>query len=162
SERRLAEIEAPYKASIQECNTRRFSLVESLRRCASDWHPKLDEPVRLSGLPIINVVLREHIKADISTFGVVALSVFTLTLFAIYRRPRWVTFPMLSCILPVLLMLALMVVMGKKMTVITSNMPVLLFVLTLPYTVYFIERYLERRAIDPSEDPVVTTTRAPL
>jgi predicted RND superfamily exporter protein len=52
--------------------------------------------------------------------------------------------------------------MGKKMTVITSNMPVLLFVLTLPYTVYLIERYLERRALYPSEDPKETSTRAPM
>jgi predicted RND superfamily exporter protein len=162
SAQRLAEIEAPYQASIQEDNIRRAALVDALRRSAAEWRPKLDEPVRLSGLPIINIVLKEHIKADLSTFGIVALSVFTLTFFAIYRRPRWVAFPIASCVLPVLLMLALMVLMGKKMTVITSNMPVLLFVLTLPYTVYFIERYLERRSADPAEDPVVTTTRAPL
>jgi uncharacterized protein len=159
---RLREIEEPYRASIQETNVRRGALVEALRRCGVEWRPKLDEPIRLSGLPIINVVLKEHIKADIGTFGVVALSVFSLTFFAVYRKLRWVAFPILSCVLPVVLMLGLMVLMGKKMTVITSNMPVLLFVLTLPYTVYFIERFLERRATDPSEDPVVSTTRAPL
>jgi predicted RND superfamily exporter protein len=160
--RRLAEIESPYQAAIQETNARRNAMVEALRRRAAEWRPKLDESVRMSGLPIINVVLKEHIKADIGTFGVVALSVFSLTFFAVYRKPRWVAFPIVTCILPVVLMLGLMVLMGKKMTVITSNMPVLLFVLTLPYTVYFIERYLERRSGNPSEDPVVTTTRAPL
>jgi predicted RND superfamily exporter protein len=159
---RLREIEAPYQAAIQETNIRRSALVEAIRRRAAEWRPKLDEPVRLSGLPIINIVLKEHIRADISTFGIVALTVFTLTFFAVYRRARWVVFPIVSCVLPVLMMLALMVVMGKKMTVITSNMPVLLFVLTLPYTVYFIERYLERRSADPAEDPAVTATRAPL
>src|SRR5689334_2750961 len=160
--RRLAEIEAPYQAGIQETNARRNALVDGLRRCAAEWRPKLDESVRLSGLPIINVVLKEHIKADIGTFGIVALSVFSLTFFAVYRKPRWVAFPIVSCVLPVVLMLGLMVLMGKKVTVITSNIPVLLFVLTLPYTVYFIERYLERRTADPAEDPVVSTTRAPL
>ncbi|MBI3858204.1 MAG: MMPL family transporter, partial [Planctomycetes bacterium] len=160
--RRLAEIEAPYQASIQENNLRRRAMVEGIRRCAAEWRPKLDEPVRLSGLPIINVVLREHIKSDIGTFGVVALSVFTATFFAVYRKARWVVFPILCCILPVVLMLGLMVLLGYKVTVITSNMPVLLFVLTLPYTVYFIERYLERRALDPAEDPRITSTRAPL
>lgn len=160
--RRLAEIEGPYQASIHENNLRRTALVGALRRCAALWRPKLDEPVRLSGLPIINIVLREHIKADIGTFGIVALSVFTLTFLVIYRRLRWVAFPITTCVLPVILMLALMVVLNYKVTVITSNMPVLLFVLTLPYTVYFIERYLERRANDPAEDPRVTSTRAPM
>jgi uncharacterized protein len=162
SARRLAEIEGPYQAAIQENNRRRTALVEALRALAAEIRPKLDEPVRMSGMPIINIVLREHIKADISTFGVVSFAVFTLTFLAIYRRPRWVAFPILSCILPVVMMLALMVVMGKKVTVITSNMPVLLFVLTLPYTVYLIERYLERRAVNPSEAPDETATRAPM
>lgn len=162
TERRIEEIRAPYQAAIQENNVRRNALVHALRGAAAAWRPKLDEPVRLSGIPIINVVLREHIKADITTFGIVSLSVFTITFFAVYRRFRWVVFPILSCVIPVVLMLGLMVVLGKKMTVITSNMPVLLFVLTLPYTVYLIERYLERRALNPAEDPKETSTRAPM
>ncbi len=160
--RRIAEIRGPYQAAIQENNVRRAALVEALRKTAASWQPKLDGPVRLSGLPIINTNLREHIKADISTFGVVSLTVFTLTFLVVYRRFRWVAFPIVTCIIPVVLMLGLMVLMGKKMTVITSNMPVLLFVLTLPYTVYLIERYLERRALNPAEDPVETTARAPM
>jgi predicted RND superfamily exporter protein len=161
TQRRIAEIEKPYQEAIQENNRRRLLLVDGVRRLGAEFRPRLDEPLRLSGLPIINVVLREHIKADIGMFGVVSLSVFSLTFLGIYRRLRWVVFPIATCVLPVILMLALMVVLGKKMTVITSNMPVLLFVLTLPYTVYFIERYLERRALDPAEDPKVTSTRAP-
>jgi len=160
--RRLAEVEGPYQAAIQETNRRRNALVDAIRRLAVDYRPKLDETVRLSGLPIINVVLREHIKSDIATFGIVALSVFTLTFLAVYRRARWVAFPILSCILPVVMMLGLMVILNYKMTVITSNMPVLLFVLTLPYTVYFIERYLERRSVHPDEDAATTSTTAPL
>ncbi|NIP98148.1 MAG: hypothetical protein GWO24_33885, partial [Akkermansiaceae bacterium] len=42
----------------------------------------------------------------------------------------------------------------------TSNMPVLLFVLMLPYNVYFIERYRERRAHAPDEDGLVSTFAA--
>ncbi|MBV8880722.1 MAG: MMPL family transporter [Planctomycetaceae bacterium] len=162
SDRRLKEIEGPFQASVQEQNARRGLLVAAIRKLAAAWRPSLDEPVRLSGLPIINIVLREHIKSDITTFGIVALTVFTLTFLGVYRRPRWVILPILSCILPVALMLGLMVAMGRKTTVITSNMPVLLFVLTLPYAVYYIERYLERRGTHPDEDPKVTATRAPV
>jgi uncharacterized protein len=160
--RRIEEIRGPYQAAIQETNVRRTALVAALRDRASRWSPRLDGPVRMAGLPIINVVLREHIKSDISTFGIVSLTVFTLTFLLVYRRFRWVGYPIVSCVIPVVLMLGLMVLFGKKMTVITSNMPVLLFVLTLPYTVYFIERYLERRALNPAEDPVETTARAPM
>jgi len=160
--KQLAGIEGPYQAAIQETNRSRNEFIDAIRKIGLDLRPRLDDPVRLSGLPLINVVLREHIKLDIRTFGIVALSVFTATFLVIYRRARWVAFPILSCILPVVLMLGLMVLLNYKVTVITSNMPVLLFVLTLPYTVYFIERYLERSATNPAEDPVATSTTAPL
>ena len=47
-----------------------------------------------------------------------------------------------------------------KISLITSNLPVLLFVLMLPYTVYFVERYRERRAADPSEEAQRSTFQA--
>jgi predicted RND superfamily exporter protein len=162
ADRRFAELDVAYQAGVQEENRRRLILVDGLRALSRVWRSKFDEPIRLSGLPLINVVLREHIKSDIVTFGVIAFVFFTATFGVIYRKVRWVALPVVACVLPVALMLGLMVVLGKKTTVITSNMPVLLFVLTLPYTVYYIERYLERRALDPAEDPKVTATRAPL
>src|SRR6185295_9724139 len=60
SAKRLAEISGPYQAAIQETNLRRNALVDAVRKIGADVRPKLDESVRLSGLPIINVVLREH------------------------------------------------------------------------------------------------------
>src|SRR5206468_10042795 len=51
---------------------------------------------------------------------------------------------------------------GKKITIVTSNMPVLLFVLMLPYTVYYIERYRERRTLQPDEPGEFSATRAPI
>ena len=43
-------------------------------------------------------------------------------------------------------MLGVMSLLEIKIALVTSNMPVLLFVLMLPYNVYFIERYRERRS----------------
>jgi predicted RND superfamily exporter protein len=159
---RFREVDPLYQEGIQEENRRRLLLVNGIRDLARAWGPRFDEPLRLSGLPLINVVLREHIKADIVTFGILAFAVFSLTFLLIYRRWRWVVLPILSCVLPVVLMLGIMVATGRKVTVITSNMPVLLFVLTLPYAVYYIERYLERRAADPVEPAPETSTRATL
>ena len=44
--------------------------------------------------------------------------------------------------------------------VITADLPVLLFTLMLPYTVYFVERYRERRALFPAESGAVATFQA--
>jgi hypothetical protein len=141
-----------WEIGVVEQNLRRERLVAGVRRLAKEWRPRFDEPVRLSGLPVININLVEHVTSDLRTFGVASFLLFTLMFFAIYRKVRWTALPILSCVLPVVLILGLMVATGRKTTVITSNLPVLLFILTLPYTVYFVERYRERRALFPSED----------
>ncbi len=158
----LAEVDPKYQTAKIELNRRRQMLVNGVREIAKEWSPKFDEPLRLSGLSFINILLKEHIQSDILVFGVLSGAFFTLMYLVFYRRPRWVLLPIVTCALPVVIMLALMVVTNKKVTVVTSNMPVLLFVLMLPYSVYFIERYAERRSNDPTEDGKVSTTRAPM
>ncbi len=149
-----------WEAGIAELNVRRQRLVEGVRRLAAEWRSRFDEPVRLSGLPVININLVEHVGSDLRVFGVASLALFTLVFLAIYRRARWTVLPMLTCAIPVVLILGLMVATGKKVTVITSNLPVLLFVLTLPYAVYFVERYRERRALLPGDDAAATSAGA--
>ncbi|MBI2930102.1 MAG: MMPL family transporter [Planctomycetes bacterium] len=163
AQKRLHEVVEPrFKAGKVELNRRREMFVNVIRELAREWSPKFDEPVRLSGLSHININLLEHIRSDLSTFGVASFALFTLALLLIYRRPRWVALPMVACALPVVVILAVMVSADRKVTVITSNLPVLLFVLMLPYSVYFVERYRERRTLYPDEDPKVSTARAPM
>ncbi len=157
--KRLRDLEPAYQQQRAELVLRRTSLVEGAREQVKRWEPRIG-PVKLSGLPIINVGLLEHVRSDIVNFGVLALGVFTLALLAIYRRLRWLFLPLVACLLPVGFMLGVMAFTGQSMTIVTSNMPVLLFVLMLPYAVYFIERYTERRRLDPSEPVGLTCARA--
>ena len=162
SRKRLAVIDPLYQKAKRDLDGRRVELVARLRGMAGDWRPKFDEPLRLSGLSFINILLVEHIRNDLWVFGILSFALFSLTFLLIYRRFRWVALPMITCVLPVAIMLALMVLTGKKITIVTSNMPVLLFVLMLPYTVYYIERYRERRTLHPDEPGEFSATRAPI
>ncbi len=150
--RELAEIEGPYQAALVELGVRRRALVDASRKLAADWGPRMAEPIRLAGIPILNRNIIEHVGDDVKTFGVVSLGAFLLTFLAIYRRPRWVILPILACFVPVQIVLGTMAATGQRLTVITSNLPVLLFVLALPYAVYLVERYRERRSLHPHED----------
>ncbi|MBI4564227.1 MAG: MMPL family transporter [Planctomycetes bacterium] len=156
----LQALEPRYRAALQETNRRRLAMVEACRRLVRDWSPKFDERIRLAGLPIININLVEHIRSDLKNFGLLALAFFTLTFALIYRAWRWIALPVVACLLPVALILALMTAAGYRMTVITSNLPVLLFVMTLPYSVYLIERYRERRTLHPAEGAVEASAGA--
>lgn len=162
AKKELEVVEPKYQLAAKEVRRRRGVFVERMRELQAEWGPKFGEDVRISGVPFINVLLMEHIRSDMTKFGALALGVFVLTYLVIYRRVRWVVLPIVTCLLPVVMMCALMVTVDRPITVVTANMPVLLFVLMLPYTVYYIERWLERRAADPAEPGEVSATRAPI
>lgn len=162
AQRELAEVEPAYQAAATEVRRRRGVFVEAVRTLQAEWAPRFGEPVRVSGVPFINVLLMEHIRSDMSSFGVLALAMFTVAYLLIYRRPRWAVLPIATCVVPVVLLCGFLVTIDRPITVVTANMPVLLFVLTLPYTVYFIERWRERRAVDPAEGAIESAVRAPV
>lgn len=159
-EARLRGLEKPYGAATEELRARRTEMIAAVRRIAAEAGRDLEEPVRLSGLPIITINLVEHVEADLVVFGVTSFALFVLAFLTVYRKVRWTALPILTCLLPVVLILGTMAAMDRKVTVITSNLPVLLFVLMLPYTVYFVERYRERRSLFPGESALDTTVGA--
>lgn len=152
-----SQMEGHAKADINE---RRLKLVEGVRRVAEKWNARLREPVRLSGIPIIQITMFQNMKGDLIIFGIASLALFTLAFFFFYRRIRFVLMPVVCCLLPPLTMLGGMAFFKVPLGFVTSNMPVLLFVLILPYTVYFIERYRERRLEIPEEDGLSSTLHA--
>ena len=153
----LKATDAEYEAAAAVLRARREAMVEGVRAIAAKWSPKTDGPIRLSGLPIINLSLIEFVSHDLRWFGVASFALFTLAFAAVYRRVRWTAIPIATCVLPVVLILGAMAALGLKLTVITANLPLLLFVVMLPYTVYLIERYRERRARGSGESHLDST-----
>lgn len=139
---------------------RRHLMVEGVREVAAKWAEKLPEPVRLSGIPFINITLFQNVRHDLIVFGAVSLLLFSLAFLVAYRRARFVLIPILCCLLPAAGMVGAMAYYGIPIALVTSNMPVLLFVLMLPYNVYFIERYRERRRLYPDEPGLDSTLAA--
>jgi hypothetical protein len=161
AEATLARIGPEYKVALAEHTARRNAMVRGLREVAGRWGPpKTDEAVKLAGTPIVYMNIIEHVTDDLRVFGVASFAFFTLAFLAIYRKVRWTALPILACLLPVVLIVGTMSAADKKITVITSNLPVLLFVLMLPYTVYIIERYRERRTLFPDESGLDSTMGA--
>ena len=160
NEARIAELRSEYESVLRELRARRKAMVDGIRAVAVTWSGKMEGPVRLSGIPILNINLIEHVEADIRTFGIASFAFFTFAFLLFYRRLRWTAGPILACLVPVVLVIGTMAMTGKAVTVITSNLPVLLFVLMLPYTVYFVERYRERRSLRPDESNAETTIQA--
>ncbi len=156
----VAATDAAYEEACVGLRARRREMVVGVRAVAAKWSAQTDGPIHLSGLPIINLSLIEFVSHDVDWFGVASFALFTLAFAAIYRRARWTVLPIVSCVVPVVLVLGAMAALGLKLTVITANLPLLLFVIMLPYTVYFIERYRERRARGGRESHLDSTVGA--
>jgi predicted RND superfamily exporter protein len=156
----LAATDAGFEVAAAENRARRLAMVTGIRAAAAKWSPSTEGPIRLSGLPIINLSLIEFVDHDVRVFGIASLLLFALAFAAVYRKLRWIALPIVACMVPVVLILGSMAALGLKLTVITANLPLLLFVVMLPYTVYLIERYRERRAGRPGESHLDSTAGA--
>ena len=151
---------SPDEPGAADAQARWKLLVAGIREVRTRWDGKLPEPLRLAGVPLVYTYIMERVAHDIRLFGILAAVLFSLGLFLVYRRIRFVLLPLLTSILPVLAVLGYMAAAGVRFTVITSNLPLLLFVIGLPYTVYLVERYLERRRDQPGEDNVTALSGA--
>lgn len=156
----VAKLDPDYEAVRAVLRARRREMVAGIRAVSARRSPQMEGAIRLSGLPFINLSLIEFVTHDVNVFGVASFALFVLGFAAIYRKFRWTFFPILSCLLPVVLILGAMAALNQKLTVITANLPLLLFVVMLPYTVYFVERYRERRAQGTGEDHLDSTAGA--
>jgi predicted RND superfamily exporter protein len=145
------EVTASSSAAGLSTQERWQELVHGLREVGDRWETKLGAPVRMAGVPVIYTYIIERVAHDLRVFGIAATLLFTGGLFFIYRRPSLVVLPLVASLLPVILILGAMAVTGVRFTVITSNLPLLLFVIALPFTIYLTELYLERRASNAHE-----------
>ena len=154
---RVPEPGAPGTVTTQ---ARWQQLVDGLRTVRTQWEGRLPERLRLAGVPLVYTYIMERVAHDLQVFGIAAAVLFSLGLLVIYRKIRYVILPLVTSLLPVVAILGYMAVAGVPFTVITSNLPLLLFVIALPYTIYLIERYLERRRLHPQEDGGEAIVRA--
>ena len=140
------EISPGRKVSGEELKRRRQEMVDDLRKLRAEWTKPGVEPVRISGFPVILANLIEHVQRDLRVFTIASAALFLLALAVIYKKVAFVLGPLLTAAVPVICIVGFMAASGMTMTVITSNLPLLLFVLMLPYTIYIIERFRERRS----------------
>ncbi|MGK0184560.1 MAG: putative RND superfamily exporter protein [Verrucomicrobiales bacterium] len=137
-----------------ELTLRRQEMVEDLRAITAEWSGKMEDDPRISGFPVILTNLIEHVRHDLRVFTIASALLFFFALLMVYRSLAYVVAALVTCAIPVICVVGTMVVKGMTLTIITSNLPLLLFVLMLPYTIYVIERFRERRADVGNDEPV--------
>jgi hypothetical protein len=89
------------------------------------------------------------IKNDLKIFGIGVLLFLIIALGIIFRRMRWVFFPILFCLVSVMCMVGLLGWFGWEVTVISSNFISLQLIITMAIVIHLIVRYRELLAQNP-------------
>ena len=103
----------------------------------------------LGGVPMITTDLVRFIRSDLKVFGVGVLIFLILTLFLIFRRPRWVIVPLACCGVTVLTVTGWLGWMDWKVSVISSNYISLLLIITMSITIHLTVRFRELHEENP-------------
>lgn len=106
----------------------------------------------LGGLTMITSDMIAFIQSDLMVFGAGILAFIVITLLLIFRQPRWVLLPLVTCVTTAVIMLGLLSWLDWRMTVISANFVALLLIITLAITIHLAVRYREYFAGHPEWD----------
>lgn len=106
----------------------------------------------LGGLTMITSDMIAFIQSDLVVFGAGILAFIVITLLLIFRQPRWVLLPLVTCVTTAVMMLGLLSWMDWRLTVISANFVALLLIITLAITIHLAVRYREYFAEHPEWD----------
>lgn len=105
--------------------------------------------VHASGLPALVVDMVTYLEHDILVFGFAVTGFLVATLVVLFRRPRFVVLPIVTCLIVVVSVLGMTVAAGTETTVVTSNMSSLLFLIGMAHSIHLVVKYREERALRP-------------
>lgn len=106
----------------------------------------------LGGLTMITSDMIAFIESDLVVFGTGILAFIVITLLLIFRQPRWVLLPLVTCVTTAVMMLGLLSWLDWRLTVISANFVALLLIITLAITIHLAVRYREYFAEYPEWD----------
>jgi predicted RND superfamily exporter protein len=146
----LAGVEDRYAAQQDAIKEQRHADIASVRAIMSRNAGRAT--LFLGGVPMIADDMITFIRKDLKVFGLGMMVFLVLTLYAFFRRVRWVVLAMACCFCSVLAMIGLLGMFGWQVTVISSNFISLQLVVTMALTIHLIERFTELQAELPEAD----------
>ena len=146
----LVAAELAFKAYSAVASERSAQLVERVRMTVDLYRD--DAKLFVGGVPMIAADMVSFVRSDLVTFGGGILLFMLVVLAIIFRSPRWVALPLITCAASATLMLGLLGWLDWRMTVISSNFVALLLIVTLAIAIHLVVRYRELQLDNPDWD----------
>ncbi|OUR88582.1 transporter [Gammaproteobacteria bacterium 42_54_T18] len=106
--------------------------------------------IHLGGVPMIASDSTDFIQHDLMTFGVGVICFMIAILTVTFRKLRWVSLPMFTCLAAGIIMIGFLAFVNWPVTVVSSNFISLLLIITLSLSIHLIVRYRELQEQSPN------------
>ncbi len=143
----LEQVTARFSDYNSEVQARTTQRIETIRGIMDGYRDQAQ--LFLGGVPMIASDMIGFIQSDLEFFGLGVLIFLIITLFLIFRRPRWVVVPLMCCAVTALVVTGWLGFMDWKVTVISSNYLSLLLIITMSITIHLTVRYRELHQENP-------------
>lgn len=108
-----------------------------------------DAKLHLGGASMIADDMVEFVKSDLSTFGVVIISLLIIILYILFREIRWIVIPLFISFVSIVITSGFLGLFGWEITVVSSNFVSLQLIMNMSLVVHLIIRYKEFIAVHP-------------
>jgi len=139
----LQEVMRVFQAQKAEINKKDHQNILNIRAIMQKYEQF--GSLHLGGVTMISDDMVSFIKKDLFVFGVGVFLFLVAMLSIIFRKARWVTLPLLSCIYAGVLMIGLLGFIGWNVTVISSNFISLMLIITMSMNIHLVVRYRQLR-----------------
>jgi predicted RND superfamily exporter protein len=134
----------------------RVHIVDDVQKVVSVYQKNLPKvETHISGLPLIRTILAGRIQQEMKWFLIASLGLSILILLLFFRSLTTTLLSMTVVITGVVWSVALIHLMGYKITLLTALLPSLVVVIGIPNCIYFINKYhsgyLLRRDLEEKE-----------
>jgi len=145
--------EAEYDRLYEAHKRQRSEVIDAVRRVRDSMteHATL----HLGGVPMVAADMIEFVREDARSFGLGVLVLICISLFAFFRRLRWVLIPVGTTAVTLLLTIGLLGYLDQPATVISANFVPLIAIVTISFTIHLISRYRELRFENYSDNHLV-------
>jgi len=148
---RLESVSREYNRRHAEISAQRRADVKQIRAILARYEGSSFTVVE-SGLPMIVADMVKYIERDILVFGIAVVLFLGSVLTAVFRLPKWVLLPLITCLIPVIFMMGYLGLTGWETTVVTANFSSLLLIVSMQNSIYLVVRYRELHARYPAMD----------
>ena len=120
---------------------KRIDLVNKIETISAAFEKKSGITLHYSGLPHIRTRFAEAVKKEMRFILIISLVFTSLILLVFFRSIMTVIYSMLVVIIGVIWSVAILVMCGYKITLLTALLPPLIVVIGLPNCIYFLNKY---------------------